>query len=308
MYYFIINPKARSGMGTDIWRQVRRELNQRRIPYKAFLTGYAGHARTIAADLTENLSECISLNVIGGDGTINEVLDGIEDFGKVIFGYIPTGSGNDFCRGMRIPSDPMEALDAILSRSALASIDVGYLEVHGRRHHFAVSCGIGLDAAVCQEVLAAPLKKYLNRLGFGKLIYLFVALKQLFLIRPGTMELRLDGGRTFHFDGAYFAAVMNQKYEGGGFQMCPQASPRDHVLDVIVVEHMSKLKLLFCLPTAFFGKHTIFQGVHIFRCKQAEIVSPVPLCVHKDGESGGIASEISAGIEKNSLKVVISVL
>lgn len=61
---------------------------------------------------------------------------------------------------------------------------------------------------------------------------------------------------------------MNQKYEGGGFKFCPDASPSDGYLDVIVVDSLSKPKVICCLPTAFFGKHTHFNGIHIFRCKK----------------------------------------
>ena len=86
---------------------------------------------------------------------------------------------------------------------------------------------------------------------------------------------------------------MNQKYEGGGFKFCPHASPSDGYLDVIVVDGLSKPKVLCCLPTAFFGKHTLFRGVHIFRCKKIDIHSDLALPVHKDGESAGILKDFS---------------
>ena len=75
-----------------------------------------------------------------------------------------------------------------------------------------------------QEVLATPLKKIFNRLGLGKLIYLFIALKQLIFINPGKMTVTLDGENTFSYDHVYFTAVMNQKYEGGGFKFCRMLS------------------------------------------------------------------------------------
>lgn len=89
---------------------------------------------------------------------------------------------------------------------------------------------------------------------------------------------------------------------------CPKARPNDGILDVIVVEGMSRIKLLLCLPTAFLGRHTRFKGVHILRCRRIEINSAVPLAVHKDGESGGIQSEISVSLEKKALKVIMPVL
>ena len=119
------------------------------------------------------------------------------------------------------------------------------------------------------------------------------------------MTLVIDDDNVQQFSKVYFTAVMNQKYEGGGFKFCPHASPSDGYLDVIVVDGLSKPKVLCCLPTAFFGKHTIFHGIHIFRCKKIDIHSDLALPVHKDGESGGISDKISIFLENNSLKVIM---
>ena len=86
------------------------------------------------------------------------------------------------------------------------------------------------------------------------------------------------------------------------------SSPDDGLLDVIVIEGISKLKMLFCLPGALWGKHTHLRGVHISQCKNVHITSDRPLPVHKDGESGGIQREFSVTIEKKPLKIIMPVL
>ena len=144
-----------------------------------------------------------------------------------------------------------------------------------------------------------------NHIGLGKLVYLFVALKQLLFMRPVPVTLRMDEERIYPFQKVYFAAIMNQKYEGGGFKFCPAADPSDGYLDVIVVDGLSKLKVLCCLPTAFFGKHTQFTGIHIFRCKNVEVFSSVPLAVHKDGESAGIQKTFSVSVDKEPVKIIL---
>ncbi|MDC7286488.1 diacylglycerol kinase family lipid kinase [Blautia schinkii] len=310
MYYFIVNPNSRSGAGRNIWNMLRSELAVRKITYKAYLTEYVGHATKLAHEISTKgtVEEPAYLITVGGDGTIHEVLTGIQDFDSVIFGYIPTGSGNDFCRGMGLLQDPLKALNCVLRKERIQSMDVPYININNRHHRFGISMGIGYDASVCQEVLASPAKKILNRLGLGKLIYLAVALKQLIFVNPTPMTLYLDGGRRRTYKKVYFTAVMNQKYEGGGFMFCPKAKSNDGILDVIVVEGMSKAKVLCCLPTAFFGRHIHFKGVHIMRCKSIEINSAIPLAIHKDGESGGIRSEISVSVEKKALKVIMPVL
>lgn len=309
MYYFIINPNSRSGAGRTTWNELRAVLDAQKIEYQAFLTEYVGHAIKLTAKISsqgtpDNPTVIVA---IGGDGTIHEVLTGIQDLDCVIFGYIPTGSGNDFCRSMKLPQNPKEALASILKKERIVSMDVPYVTQGSRRYRFGISAGTGYDAAVCQEVLASPVKKLLNRFGLGKLVYLLVALRQLIFLNPTPMTLYMDGGRKRSYKKVYFAAVMNQKFEGGGFMFCPRANPADHILDVIVVEGMSRLKVLCCLPTAFFGKHTRFKGVHILRCKSIEINSAVPLAIHKDGESGGIKSELCVALEKKPLKIIMPV-
>ena len=307
MYYFIVNPNSRSGKGALIWKELRRTLRQKHVSYKAVFTEYRGHAVKLAASVTAKASpeHPVYLIAVGGDGTIQEVLSGVKELSCIYFGYIPPGSGNDFCRSMQLPQDPHEALDCILKRKHIASMDVPVISIKGRKSHFAISCGIGFDAAVCHEVGVTPMKKVLNRVGLGKLVYLFVALKQLLFLKPVPVTLRMDEERIYPFHKVYFAAVMNQKYEGGGFKFCPDASPSDGYLDVIVVDGLSKLKVLFCLPTAFWGKHTQFTGIHIFRCKKVEVFSTVPLAVHKDGESAGIQETFSVSIEKEPVKIIL---
>lgn len=306
MYYFIVNPNSRSGKAALIWKDLEKVLCERNIEYKAFFTQYKGHAALLSASVTENLPERSTLKLIavGGDGTIQEVLSGVSDLSRITFGYIPTGSGNDFCRSMKLPQDPMEALELVLSDKRPHLMDVPHISCGSNSSRFAISCGIGFDAAVCHEVGITPMKKVLNKIGLGKLVYLFVALKQLLFLKPSPMTLTLDGNKKEEFSKVYFTAVMNQKYEGGGFKFCPDASPSDGYLDVIVVDSLSKPKVLCCLPTAFFGKHTHFHGIHIFRCKKIDIHSETKLAVHKDGESAGLLYDFSVCMEDRQINMI----
>lgn len=306
MYYFIINPNSRSGKGALIWKDLEKVLLERNIEYKTYFTQYKGHAALLSESITTDLPDdkpCW-LIAVGGDGTIQEVLSGVRDLSRITFGYIPTGSGNDFCRSMKLPQDPMEALELVLSDKRPHPMDVPHISCGSNSGRFAISCGIGFDAAVCHEVGVTPMKKVLNKIGLGKLVYLFVALKQLLFLNPLPMTLTMDDDRTEKFSKVYFTAVMNQKYEGGGFKFCPAASPSDGYLDVIVVDSLSKLKVLCCLPTAFFGKHTHFNGIHIFRCKKIDIHSEAALAVHKDGESAGLLHDFSAYIEPQQINII----
>ena len=307
MYCFIVNPACRSGEGKKIWKQVRSVLDERGLEYRFGITKYAGHAREIAEKFTSSArpGHPVTLVVLGGDGTIHEVLSGIRDPENVIFGFIPAGSGNDFCHGMNLSRDPMEALETILTLGVPAKLDLPVIHYGDESSRFGISCGIGYDAAVCHEVLVTPLKKVFNALHLGKLIYGLIAVKQIVTIKPVAAAIRLDGDRSYTFKKMYFAAVMNQKYEGGGFKFCPDAKPDDGLLDVIAADSIPKLKLLFMLPTAIWGGHVRTKGIHIMQCRTAEIRCSRPYAVHIDGESGGIRKEISVAVEPVQLTIIV---
>ena len=107
-YQFIVNPKARSGRGARVWEDLKQILENDGIDFEARCTEYAGQAEEFAAEMTADGEEHLIV-ALGGDGTVNEVINGILDCSKVVFGYIPTGSGNDFTRALKIPTDPQKA-------------------------------------------------------------------------------------------------------------------------------------------------------------------------------------------------------
>lgn len=308
MYYFIVNPKSRTGHGEKIWAEIQKKLQKEKIPYHSFSTEYAGHAKTLAEKITQNLTVPGNLVVLGGDGTLNEVLEGIKHLSKVYLYYIPTGSGNDFARGMGIPYEPLRAFDLLKANSRTVPIDLGILQTDGKSRRFAVSAGIGFDAAICHEALTSPLKAFLNRLHLGKLTYLLIAVKQLILSVPADMELEIDGKKKLHYPHSYFAAIMNQSYEGGGIKFCPNACPWDGNLDVCLIGGVNRIKFVFLLLMCLLKKHENLPGVHIFRCKSINIKSSLPLPVHTDGESGGTQSEISVKLEKEPLNVILPMI
>ena len=109
--YFIVNTNAKTGNANQVWRQVYDFLRQKHIPYEAYETKYVGHATVLARELSKKQEKAVYLIAVGGDGTVNEVLNGITDFEKVRLGVIASGSGNDFGKGMGIPTDPIVCID-----------------------------------------------------------------------------------------------------------------------------------------------------------------------------------------------------
>ena len=107
MIYFIVNNTARTGKSRAIWLEMKELLENRSIEYKAYQTKYAGHATELARKISSLPEDRIYLITVGGDGTLNEVINGISDFSRIVLGILPIGSGNDFARGMGISRDTL---------------------------------------------------------------------------------------------------------------------------------------------------------------------------------------------------------
>ena len=303
MYYFIVNPKSSSGKGAKIWDALEQKLRKKKISYEVFFTKGILHAAELANTLINSKTPC-TIVAVGGDGTANEVINGLAAGSGITFGYIPTGSSNDLARGLGLPSDPLQALEIILNPTRIHDMRIGINSSGTAARHFAVSTGIGFDAAVCHEALHSRLKKILNKFRLGKLTYTGIALRQLIRLKPSAMELVLDNQKKFFYRNVYLISVMNVKYEGGGLMFCPEAVSDDDYLDICVVENISKFNMLRLLPLAFQGKHIHAKGVHIFRCHTAVIRSDVSLPVHTDGEYHGHRDHITVTLDTAHLSFI----
>lgn len=314
MYYIIVNPASKSGRGIRIWQTLEPIFLEQKIPYQVSITTHAGQVKELTQEITRN-NEAVNLIILGGDGTINEALQGISDFSKIKIGYIPTGSSNDLARALKLPKDPCEILEKILSGKHRHTEDLGKLtyrnkDVHSTLpeetvsdiHYFVVSSGIGFDAAVCEEALSSPIKNLLNKLKLGKLTYLGIAIKQLITAKAVSCDICLDDKPPIHLNRFFFIASMIQPYEGGGFMFGPNADSSDGLMDICVIGKLPKLFILLALPTAFFGKHFIFPRIYAYRAARIEIKTSAPLWVHTDGEVYLKSSHIYLSCEKQKIE------
>ena len=294
MYHFIVNPCSRTGKAAKVWQELEQVLKQKNVEYRAYFTERPGHATELTAAIcAENPGEKHIITV-GGDGTSNEVVNGLSDYSEIIYGCIPTGSGNDLIRGLGLPRDPLAVLERILSGDNIRPVDHGVLQYFDGTpdRRFDVSSGFGYDADVCFEVQVTPLKRVLNRIGLGKLCYYIIAAKQIFALKPRPATLLIDGKETLHYDRLLFCASMVQPYEGGGLKLAPSANNADRRLTLVIVHDVSKLKLFLVLPSVLISKHTGIKGVEIFDCDSVEITSDDARCLHTDGETVGIKNQV----------------
>ena len=321
MYIFLVNPASRSGQGQKYWERVKTVLDEKKIPYEVHFSKKSGDITRLAEQFTESLAEQereVHIVALGGDGTANEAVQGIRDFERTRFSYIPTGSSNDLARDIGIGKDPLKALENILASKEAFLMDVGVIhyntayipdgksfrKIETPDRNFLVSCGIGFDAAVCAEVMVSSFKKIMNKLGLGKLTYLGIALKQLFAAGNAQAWLKVGEGNTatVSLHKLLFIACMSHRYEGGGFKFCPHADASDGILDLCSASDIPKWKLLRILPTAFAGNHFRFKGVDQYSGSYIHIRTSAPLWVHTDGETNALSDDIILTCRKRVLR------
>jgi len=300
MLYFIANEMARTGKGIGVWRQVQIELREKKIPYKVYMTEYKEHATELAKMISEKDEDDICIVVVGGDGTLNEVINGITDFEKVRLSLIPAGSGNDFARNLGIMKSPQERLERVLEcvnegRDCFERIDLGEAQWSEAKksRKYAISSGVGMDALVCKKMLTSKIKVIMNKLGLGKVSYLIVTVQSLLSMETADMAVKVDGSNILNFKRTIFAAAMNAKAEGGGVPMAPKASVQDGLLSTCFVYKFTKLGALLRLPFLAVGMHEHFNGFKVFDCKKIDIKIKKPMALHTDGEYLGDVTEVT---------------
>ena len=305
MLHFVVNPVSRSGRGLRLWqRKIEPLLKERKVAYDVRFSKQRGDVTRICRDVSEGAAgegEC-TIVILGGDGTVNDAVQGITDFDRVTLAYIPTGSSNDFARDMKIPRNVKRCMELILS-GAVDEVDLGEVSSEGQSRLFAVSSGLGFDAAVCQRSSHSRIKKTLNKVGLGGLTYLAIALNQL-IHAPKADCMATMGGTRLFLPRFLFAAAMVHRFEGGGFMFCPKADCRDGKLDFCMVNKKSLAGILFALPTAFFGLHGGFPGITLSQGESLELASTEPLWLHTDGEVSQKAKRVSFRVAPKKLKLL----
>lgn len=312
MFHVIVNPSSCSGKGIELWNQVEPELKKSKVEYEVYFSKKAGDVAKETARLSKLEEANVDVILLGGDGTVNEALQGMNPLGKFTLGYIPTGSSNDLARDLKAAFNPQEAIKRIINKEHMLNMDIGILhygdakleEKYGSRK-FSVSAGIGFDAAVCEEAMCSKMKDTLNKIGLGKLTYGGIGVKQVFGAPKAPCKMWLDDNEPIYFEKIFFIACMNHKFEGGGFMFCPDANYEDGILDLCAVGNISIPTFIGALPKAMKGKHFDIDGIKPYRAKKIRIKIDTPLWVHTDGEVCTKANDITVTLCDEKLKFIV---
>lgn len=302
---FIVNKASRTGKAADTWKQLEEYLDSNGIEYQVNFTAGPGDATEFASKATSS-GEKVGLFVMGGDGTLNEALNGIKDFENTFYTPLPSGSANDYVSGIGLKGDALEILERALNSEDYKAMDIGKFIYQGKERLFGVSSGIGVDAYVCLQALDSKLKKFLNRFGLGSATYGLLTVGDIFTMPFADAEITSwyqGKSETVKVKGIIFAAAMNCRAEGGGIPMAPNATPDSGHLTVFYAHDISRLKCLCLLPSLVAGKHEGKPGFELLNFDKIQIRMNSPMCVHADGEHIGFFEEIQFLCIPHALKV-----
>ena len=295
MYHFIMNPTASSGKGMKAWATIEKILKDENVQYQVHVLGSEQETIECVKVLTSEEADC-HIVVLGGDGTINAILNGIVDFEHTTLSCIRMGSGNDFARNVGVSKNVKKALNHLLHTPELLHLDYGEttycIENDKQIRRFVISNGVGYDADICEEVGRSKLKKILNRVGLGKLVYVTIGVKQIFTRKNSGATLYMDDEK-MQLPGMFFVVGMIHEKEGGGVPFCPGADASDGLLDVCLVKPMPKLKLLLAVAMVYMKQHYRFRDITAYRCKKLAVKLEEPQWFHVDGETTEKIREIS---------------
>ncbi len=222
--------------------------------------------------------------VMGGDGMAHLGLNACAGT-QATLGIIPAGTGNDFARGVGIPKSLPAAVDAICA-GATRRVDLAHMsnEAFGSRYVGAV-LSTGYDARGNRATNDISLR-------FGSLSYGWIALRELVHFSPLRYRLRIDG--VLRIQEAMIVAVCNTGMFGGGMKIAPEADPADGLLDVTIVDPVSRATLLRLLPQMYSGNFAKHPSVQQFRARQVEIAGEELFCMGDGEELGDVPVTVTA--------------
>lgn len=284
MINIIVNPKANGKKAAKIAKKVDKYLTGKGVKHAFFYTDAPRHAIKLAEELSKTSDTIVAL---GGDGTINEVLNGL-DTEKVKFGIIPSGSGNDFIAAAGIPQKPIEAVDLILSGEAKPT---DYMVCGGVRGLNIIGTGIDVD------ILKRCKKSKILR---GKLQYVISLV--ISLIKFRFYKFYICKGEEKTEKEALIACVGNGHRLGGGIRMCPEAKIDDGELDFVIAGKLKKSKIPHAFIKLMQGKILEQDFTSFERCEHVRLEFDKPVTIQVDGELyDGLDFDLS--IVKSGIKI-----
>ncbi len=285
---FIVNPHADGGSLSARWPRIHRSARRILGNHPVAATRHPGDAAVLAAAAVDQGAR--RLVVVGGDGTLNEVINALMALDRplreeVFLGLVPNGTGCDFARSVSIPRDTDHALSLIRDMPA-KPLDVGcilFQDARGMRSRrfFLNVASFGLGGEVARRVRQSP-----RALG-PTFAFFWATLIAVLRYGKKRIHLKMDGDPVGTWR-SWNVAVANGRYHGGGMLVAPDARPDDGIFHVTVIGDLPLSRVFLNLRHLYNGRIQEVKDVSVFTCTRVDAASDVPVLLDVDGEGPGI--------------------
>jgi diacylglycerol kinase (ATP) len=278
---FLVNPASAGGSTGRRWPEIAHRAAALGLPGDALISEEPGQLGELARQALEHRAQL--LVVVGGDGSVHEVVNGVAGKENVELAVIPRGTGWDFSRTFGIPRNLDRAVEIAL-HGDVREIDLGLVSYRtwagaDGSAHFANVGSAGISGAIAKRANEA------SKAFGGKISYYWATLAVFARWKTGEMRISVDdeirGGKMID------AIVANGRFLGGGMMLLPDAEPDDGLFDVLLIGDVTKRDLAFTLPKSYRGKHLPHPRLEVLRGRVVTVDAAEPLPIELDGEQPG---------------------
>ncbi len=296
----VLNPHAGNGRAGRVWREVEpllwEELGELIIAVTDRPDQVAQHLdKALAVGVTRVVS-------IGGDGTNHALINALAELNTrrpeaqpMIYGNLPIGTGQDWARGQGVPFNDLKAAARWIAAAEPRATDIGKLS-HERGHEYFLNiASAGIGGTVVERI-----EQQQNRHSWS---FMTETIRAVVADEPRTMEIRLDGADWYE-GRAYVVAIANGTTFGHGMRIAPYAEQQDGLFDVVLVEGVSRLRILAAFQRVYQGTHLTHPAVRSARAAEVQIYSPQgALSLELDGEPVR-ATDLTFRVQPGLLKIL----
>lgn len=279
----IVNPNAGFHKASIKWERIKHLLKKNDVPFVPVITE---NSKDVYLKTIEGINKGFRrILVIGGDGTLNEVVNALflstVPLKEFIIGMIPVGAGNDWCRMHRISSRTEKAIQ-VIKKEKLIRHDIGIAKVYVKGdlqfRYFLINAGLGFDATVSERV-----NRRQHNLITGPLNYIVTALTTLLKYKSHKVTLLIDDDE-FQTEGMSINIGIC-KYKGAGMMLMPYAIPDDGLFDFSLIMTMGRFNAIRSIRKLYDGNVVKLPGIIIRQCETVEIHTDEKLVMETDGET-----------------------